>query len=242
LDLSAVEPNTDRRAIAELVAQECDVTLGPFLFRPSEARNRWRIQVSSPLGNPSASIKLDVGPPCWLQPEERDFVPTPISSQYGFALPSLPSMRLEEILAEKVARLSRLSAARDASDLVWAATTAPHFRFSHDLVRRVAVLKVWVDNHGLRPGWTPALAPSQFDPELWFSPRNPWDDEQIGLITHPPPPLDQLEADLGEHFSWLRDLTDEEARWAQADPNDRGEVIDGIRALEHSALKDAHIW
>jgi len=145
-------------------------------------------------------------------------------------------------LAEKVARLSRLSTARDASDLVWAATTAPHSRFSGDMVRRVAVLKVWVDNHGLRPGWVPALAPTPFDPDSWFSPREPWDDEEVGLLAHPPPPLEQLEADLRDNFSWLRELPVEEARWANADPNDRGEVIDAIRSLDFAALRDAHIW
>lgn len=242
IDLSGIEPNADRRALAALVADECNVSLGPFRFQATESRNRWRIRVSSSLGSPSVSIKLDVGPPCWLQPEVRAFVSTPTQAQYGFDLPPLPTMRLVEILAEKVARLSRLSTARDASDLVWAATTSPHSRFSGDLVRRVAVLKVWVDNHGLRPGWVPALAPARFDPDSWFSPREPWDDEQVGLLAHPPPPLEQLEADLGDNFSWLRELTVEEARWANADPNDRGEVIDAIRSLDFAALQDAHIW
>ena len=112
IDLSGTEPNADRRALAALVANECDVTLGPFRFQPVEIRKRWRIRVSSPLGSPSVSIKLDVGPPCWLQPEVRAFVSTPTQSQYGFGLPPLPTMRLVEILAEKVARVSRLSTAR----------------------------------------------------------------------------------------------------------------------------------
>ena len=99
-------------------------------------------------------------------------MPAAIHQRYGFELPEIPSMRLEEAMAEKIARLSRSPTARDASDLVWAATTSPHSRFSPDRVRRLAVLKVWVDNHGLRPAWGPALSPGPFDPETWLSSRD----------------------------------------------------------------------
>jgi len=242
LDLAAVELNVDRQALAEIVAGESDVTLGPFRFQPSQSRGRWRISVSSPFGELASSIKLDVGPKCWLEPEVRPFVPISTQERYGFVLPSIPTMRLEETLAEKIARLTRSSTARDASDLVWAATTSPYSGFHRDLVRRLAILKIWVDNHGLRPGWNPALAPTRFDPETWLSSRDTWDEQQIGLLSHPPTPLAQLEGDLQNCFSWLRDLTEEEARWAGADQDDRGLVIAGIRGLEGGSLAGAHIW
>ena len=87
---------------------------------------RWHIAVESPFGNPAMSVKLDVGPPTWLEPESRPFVSHVTHDRYGFTLPAIPSVRLEEILAEKIARLTRSGTARDASDLVWAATTSPH--------------------------------------------------------------------------------------------------------------------
>ena len=242
LDLAAAELNVDRQALAEIVAGESDVTLGPFRFQPSQSRGRWRISVSSSFGELASSIKLDVGPKCWLEPELRPFVPISTQERYGFVLPSIPTMRLEETLAEKIARLTRISTARDASDLVWAATTSPYSGFHRDLVRRLAILKIWVDNHGLRPGWNPALAPTRFDPEAWLSSRDTWDEQLIGLLGHPPPPLAQLEGDLQSGFSWLRDLTEEEAQWAGADQDDRGLVIDGIRGLEGGSLAEAHIW
>lgn len=242
LDLAASEVNSDRSALAEVVAEECEVVLGPFQFRPSESRGRWKIRVSSDLGNPAISIKLDVGPPCWLQPELRQLVHTPVQSRYGFDLPLIPSMRLEELLSEKIARLSRLSMARDASDLVWAATTHPHSGFSRDLVRRLTVLKVWVDNHGLWPSWTRALRPRPFEAGVWLSPRDRWDDEQIGLLAHPPPTLEELGVDLRSSYSWLGDLTPEEVRWAGANPHDRGEVIEALRQLDLTALADSHLW
>ncbi|HSW30502.1 MAG TPA: nucleotidyl transferase AbiEii/AbiGii toxin family protein [Longimicrobiales bacterium] len=242
LDFAAVEPDVDRQALAGLIAAEAEVSLGPFRFRSRDVRGRWRVQVSSDFGDPSASMKLDVGPPAWLDPDVRAFVETPIQSRYGFALPSLPVMRLEEILAEKVARLARSSTARDASDLVWAATTSPHSRFARDTVRRLAVLKVWVDNHGLGPAWERALAPRRLDPDEWLAPRGEWGDEEIGLLAHPQPSLHELQRELAQCYHWLRELDGAEARWAAAKAADRGEVIAAIRALALGALGDAHLW
>ncbi len=242
IDFAATEPGVDRREVAELVAREANVTLGPFRFQSVDSRGRWQVRVTSPLGSPHVSMKLDVGPPCWLQPDVREFVATPTQARYGFRLPRLPSMHLEEVLAEKVARLSRTSTARDASDLIWAATTTPHSRFSRERVRRLAILKVWVDNHGLRPGWDSALAPRAYDAEWWLSPRGVWDDEQIGLLAHPPPTIGQLGADLVRYYAWLRDLSSEEARWAEADLDHRGDIITAIKSLDGSALRDTHLW
>ncbi len=146
-------------------------------------------------------------------------------------------MRIEEILVEKVARLARMSTARDASDLVWAAQTSPFSRFDQALVRRLAVLKVWADNHGIRPDWTSALSPATFDPVRWFADRgDESDDEQIGLLAHPPPGILDLQRDLQRHYGWLRDLQEDEARWARADARDRGEVIRAVQALPGGVL------
>jgi predicted nucleotidyltransferase component of viral defense system len=242
LDFAATEPTADRRALAELVAVEAATQLGPFRFESSESRGRWHVRVTSSFVNPAISIKVDIGPPCWLVPEERSFVPHPTHRRYGFELPPLVSVRLEEILAEKIARLTRSATARDASDLVWVATTAPHFEFSKDLVRSLAVLKVWVDNHGLGPAWSQALSPRPFAPDAWFSPRTRWDDEQIGLLSQPPPSLSELEAELHRLYGWLRELTEEEQRWAGADARDRSDVLRALRSLDGSALAGWHLW
>lgn len=76
----------------------------------------------------------------------------------------------------------------------------------------------------------------------WLSPREDWDDEQIGLLTHPPPSLSELEARLHRLYAWLRDLTEKEGRLASADARDRSEVIRAVRDLEHSALTDTQLW
>ena len=104
------------------------------------------------------------------------------------------------------------------------------------------MLKVWVDNRGLGPAWSPAHSPRPCDPERWLSPREDWDDEQIGLLSHPPPSLSELEAQLHQLYAWLRDLTETEGRLASADARDRSDVIRAVRGLEHSALTDTHLW
>jgi hypothetical protein len=151
-------------------------------------------------------------------------------------------MRLEEILAEKVARLTRSAIARDSFDLVWARSNSPHSQFSPEVLRRLAMLKVWVDNHGLGGAWRRALSPRPFNADSWFAPRDPWDDEQIGLLAHPPPSLSDLERDLSTLYRWLGELTEEEVRWAAADPANKGEVIAAIRALDGGALANAHLY
>ena len=97
LDFAAAEVDADRQTLAQLVARESDVTLGPFRFRPSESRGRWRISVSSSLGDPAISIKVDVGPPCWLEPELRPFVPVSTHERYGFRLPSIPTRGIQTL-------------------------------------------------------------------------------------------------------------------------------------------------
>lgn len=242
LDLAALEPESDREALAALIADEAQVILGPFRFEATCHRGRWHISVRSSFADPAISIKLDVGPPCWLTPERRPFVEHPTHSRYGVELPSLRCARLEEILAEKVARLCRRATARDASDLVWAATTAPYSGFPKDQVRRLAVLKVWVDNFGLGPDWAPAQSPQPFDPDQWLAPRDTWDDEQIGLLATPPPTLEELEDGLRERYSWLADLTEEEARLAEAHAGDRGEVIAAVKGLPTGNLAGTPLW
>jgi predicted nucleotidyltransferase component of viral defense system len=242
LDLAANEVGADREAIAALVADTCNVKIGPFTFAALKDRGRWSIAVHSDLGTTEIRIKLDVGPPCWLEREHRGFVTTPIHARYGFVLPILPSMRLEEILAEKVSRLTRLATARDASDLLWAARTSPYSQFDRNAVRRLALVKIWVDNNGLQPDWDRAIAATPFDANVWFGTGRAWDDEQIGMLTIPPPSLTALESGLKKHYSWLTPLSAEEKRWGSGDPRHRAEVLSVIKDLDDGALQDAYLY
>lgn len=94
--------------------------------------------------------------PPWLPPVARPWVPLPTHQRYGGPLPELPTVRLEENVAEKIARLNRRTFARDAYDLVWLARE-PGVELDRSLTRRLAVLKCWVDKNGLsgpRHSWS----------------------------------------------------------------------------------------
>lgn len=74
LGLATRELDVDRHEVAGLIAEHAATTVGPFEFQPQESRKRWSIRVRSAFGDPAVTMKLDVGPPCWLTPEERSFV------------------------------------------------------------------------------------------------------------------------------------------------------------------------
>lgn len=242
-DLAIRDPAEDRATMTAIIADAATGQFGPFSFHAEQGRGaRRQIRVASEFGPINLRIKLDVGAPCWLVPEMRDYIAIAIHQRYGFTLPRLPCMRLEEIIAEKIARLTRMSTARDAFDLVWLATTSPYSAFDRALVRRLVVLKIWVDNNGLRPGWIPTLAPKPFTAPTWFEPRDDWDDEHIGMLTNPPPALVDLDRQRTALYSWLATLSEEEARWAKADPRDLASVVQAIRTLPNGALANEPLY
>src|SRR5690606_9238374 len=110
----------------------------------------------------------------------------PIHKEYGGALPPIPAVQLAENVAEKIARLNRRTPARDAYDLVWIARTPGLPEIDGNLVRRLAVLKCWVDMHGMSGisdagvvwnGGLPEARP--FDTKRWVERRRrkDFDDE-----------------------------------------------------------------
>jgi predicted nucleotidyltransferase component of viral defense system len=243
IDFALADQDGDRDTVASLAAELVDgVVLGPFRFSASLRRGRWLISVGSEFGDIPVPLKLDVGPPCWLTPQLRPFVPAPVHARYDFQLPMLPTMRLEENMAEKIARLNRVSAARDASDLVWVTTTPPHSQLDRALTRKLAVLKTWADTRGLGGQWRPADGAGPFDPHHWLRTGRDWDDESIGLLAHPPPPLEQLEHKLVQHWGHLTDLSDDERRFAQAAEIDRAAIVGSVSSLPDAAVTADALW
>ncbi len=185
LDLDFAELEEDA---GELFIMEADgLEIGPFGYGVAERRGRWSITFESPFViNVTLASKLDFAPKPWLEPVRRGWVSLSVHAQYGFNLLEIATVRLEENIAEKIARLNRTTTARDMHDLRWIMANAPITSMvDKALVRRLAVLKIWVDTCGMHAGethWRPALQGLAFDPERWLRPRgeDEFDPEDIG--------------------------------------------------------------
>jgi len=245
LDFSVASLDDDPAAVIQLLVGQIDDTrLGPFTYSIDERRGRYTILYQSDLGpDPTGPLqsKIDVGPPPWLAPTGRSWVDVPIHSRYGGPLPQLPVVDLAENVAEKIARLNRRSPARDAYDLAWVART-PGLDLDRSLIRRLAVLKAWVDLHGLhtdQAGWSAPLPGAQpFDVDRWLTPRGggDFDDEAIGLLTVPPPDLDDLGQDVSRLYQWLAELDDDEHAVAEGRPQNRNLVLRLLGGLPDGRL------
>lgn len=167
----------------------------------------------------------------------------PIHKQYGFALPKIHTVRLEENMAEKIARLNRTSTARDLYDLNWLfETKSIEITIDKALLKRLVVLKVWVDSYGMHYGnifWHPAHSPSIFDPERWLNGRNPKDvdTEDIGTLAVPAPTAEELLQRLKQNFAFLMELDEVERIIANSNQKDRGLVIQALTELPGNRLE-----
>ena len=184
------------------------------------------------------SSKLDVSPPVWLDPAYRGWVPMPVHAAYGdFQLPQLQTMRLEENLAEKISRLNRTTTARDMYDLAWIAANERHLGWlDKPLIRRLVVLKIWVDAHGVsasKASWKAAHEPSAFDPDRWLRRRTAaeFDLEDIGALAVPPPTEKELAEQVRTHYAFLAGLDDIERQIALARGQNRHIVLRELGAL-----------
>jgi len=109
--------------------------------------------------------------------------------------------------------------------------STPGLDLDRSLVRRLAVLKAWVDLHGLHTdhtGWSAPLPNARpFDVDRWLTPRSAsdFDDEAIGLLTVPTPDLGDLGRELSRLYVWLGDLDDDERAVTEGRPQDRNLVL-----------------
>ncbi len=244
LDFSIDDQYTDvDERTLDFVSNIDGLKIGPFTYSVSERRNKWYIGLSSPFNDGDIfKTKLDFAPYPWLEPTTRSIVELPIHKQYGFELPRIHTVSLEENMAEKIARLNRTSTARDLYDLNWLLET----KFIANtidkmLLKRLVVLKIWVDSFGMHYGsvfWRPAHSPSVFDPERWLNERNPKDvdAEDIGTLAVPAPTAEELILRLKKNYEFLLDLDEVEQVIAKSNQKDRGLVIQALTELPGNRL------
>jgi len=251
LDFSVRDLDGDPATILELLIEAVtDLQLGPFRYGTANRRGKTHLTIATDLTVTGAlTSKLDVNPPPWLEPVTRGWVPMPIHDQYGGPLPELTIVRLEENVAEKIARLNRTTTARDVYDLVW---LWKHYRddggLDTALVRRLTVLKIWVDAHGLTGpaglAWNPGHEAFAFDPEQWLRPRSAaeFDVQDIGQLSVPAPNLDELATDLINGYRFLGALDPDEVQVARIDGGDRALVLRMLTELPTTRLHTGAIW
>jgi len=248
LDFSVRDIGTRSGDVLDLLEEHVSgLSIGPFEFNIEHRRTKRHLLMSSQrLGSfESLSSKLDVSAPPWLDPVTRGWVPMPVHAHYGQpALPSLPVVRLEENVAEKISRLNRATPARDMYDLRWVAQNELRKGLDRELIRRLAVLKIWVDNHGVASGggtaWMPAHSGGPFDPDRWLRVRSAreYDEEDIGTLAVPPPPLGQLSSDVSAAYAFLGDLDADERVLAEARERDRPLVLRLLADLPGHRLRN----
>jgi predicted nucleotidyltransferase component of viral defense system len=220
LDLSA--PNEE--VVLDICGAIDGATVGGFTFGLGSTRGdgrHWSLSVRhADLGAPDVAASVEFARrPLILPPEQLGFVPTSVQRAYGFQLPTLPVIAEAEACAEKLARYRRVSFGRDVYDLAQFAGRWIDER----LVRRLWVLKVWVDvvDDG--------LGAKPLDPADVLTPRDERDfaQESIGKLTQPID-LRGWERRVRDRFGFLADLDAEELRWARCDPRDRRDVDEAL--------------
>jgi predicted nucleotidyltransferase component of viral defense system len=231
--------------VLELIAAIDGTEIGPFAYSVRERRGKWSLTVDSPFNEDESDLssKLDVSPAVWISPVRRGWVAMSVHATYGDPpLPELQAIRMEENLAEKISRLNRTTTARDMYDLAWIA--AHHHEIGgidRDLVRRLAVLKIWVDANGVRAGnavWKPSHEPTPFEPDRWLRQRDAkeFDLGDIGALAVPTPSTSELSEAVRGNYGFLGDLDDDERQLAAARGQDRPLALKLLAELPDALL------
>jgi len=249
LDFSVRDIGTQSNDVLDLLEDHVSgLTLGPFSYGIATRRGKRHLLMSSTtLGSAETlSSKLDVSSPPWVEPIERTWVPMPVHAAYGGPLPVLPVVRLEENLAEKIARLNRVTPARDMYDLKWVADHHLRTMLDVGLIRRLAVLKVWVDSCGISTSdtvWPAAHSGVSFEPAKWLRQRDPkdYDEDDIGVLAVPPPKFEALSAAVSGSYAFLADLDADEQVIAGAQQADRSLALRMLQELPGGRLADLQL-
>lgn len=248
LDFSVRNPDDDPETVAAVLRESIDGwSVDGFTYRVEDHRGRAAISYHTPFGDVGMlRTKLDIGPAPWLPPDARSWIHLKVHEAYQLPA-SLPVMALAENMAEKIARLSRRTPARDVYDLVWIATNSPHSSFDRELVRRLSILKTWVDQYGLQSPparWQPVAGATTYDPTLWTRMRvgEDFDDESIGMLAVPAPDLADLAAAMLGPYSFLGAPDELEQDIIGSGAAGRSLVIAQIRSLPGARFDGREPW
>lgn len=186
---------------------------------------RGDLRVETPFGSPQLGAKVELARhQLSLDADLLEPILLAIHDRYDFKLPATPLVKVEEAVAEKLARYRRVSLARDLYDLQWYATVGA---MNEPLVRRLWVLKVYrdivVDGRGTKP----------IDPDNILMARTAKDfrPEDIGYLTRPVK-TDEWIAIVQSRYRFLAELNADERRWAKCNERDLYEVEQTLASIE----------
>jgi predicted nucleotidyltransferase component of viral defense system len=252
LDFATVDINGNQNdAISEIIAAVDGLSIENFGYGITERCGKWSLTFNHPqsIGDFTLQSKLDFSPPPWLEPIKKSWSPLPIHAQYGDPpLPELNVVRIEENIAEKIARLNRATPARDMYDLRWLMLNPAKVGvLDKALIRRLTVLKIWVDANGVHGGdsyWKPGHEGLPFDPEHWLRQRTEkdFDIEDIGALAVPTPTAKELSDAARAHYDFLLELDQDEQVIAQTNERDRSLAISMLEDLPYHRLKGIGLY
>lgn len=134
-DLDFAAPS-EELALSVLAALD-GVEIDGFSFAISNLGDDGRrgdLVVETPFGHPQLGAKVELARHALSLPADLlSPIAMPIHDRYAFSVPPTPVVRVEEAIAEKLARYRRVSLARDLYDLQWFGSTGA---FDRPLVRR----------------------------------------------------------------------------------------------------------
>lgn len=179
--------------------------------------------IESPFGTPTLGAKVELARHALsLAPQMLEPLSLPIHSRYGFKMPALPVVRVEEAIAEKLARYRRVALARDLYDLYWYGDGA----LDEPLVRRLWVLKVYRDINSDGRGTAPIRPEDVL--AAWsvadFAP------EDIGYLTKPVK-LGEWISRVKSRYGFLDALTSDEVKWCGVNARHAYEVEQALLTI-----------
>lgn len=186
---------------------------------------RGDLRVDTPFGSPQLGAKVELARhELSLAAEKLAPVRLPIHDRYEFELAPTPIVRVEEAVAEKLARYRRVCLARDLYDLQWFATMGA---IDEPLVRRLWVLKTYrdviVDGRGSKP-----IDPGEV---LRMRVGEDFRTEDIGYLTRPVR-MDEWVGIVRSRYAFIAALDAEERRWIECNERDLHEVEVALATIE----------
>jgi predicted nucleotidyltransferase component of viral defense system len=160
------------------------------------ARRNWacRVGYAHPWDEGEFRLEVSYREATFLPARRWQPVPQPYFSALPFAPPVIPSLRLEEAIAEKLRAIQQRATERDLYD----AARYGHRGFDEDLVRLLAVGKLWNDRE-------------PFDPErilgVLAAGRREWPDLDRLIGRARRRNWNREAAEAAKRFAFLRDLT-----------------------------------